>query len=148
MSQTMLTSSPVQPHSDARTQMLDPDKLEQAVATSQAFAWSLIVGLPVLGMLASVLTRLPLFAALMAGCFLLATALTCRRAIATFTGKALRLLVTARLVLVVVLGALLFCTTGVAQLSVVSAVVLWLAADRLLGRRALYDLFKAVRGAT
>jgi hypothetical protein len=45
-----------------------------------------------------------------------------------------------------VLGGLLCGTAGAAHLAVVSAVVLWLAADRLLGRRALRDLCRAVRG--
>ena len=72
-------------------------------------------------------------------------ALVCRQALVTFTGKALRLLVTARLVLILVVGALLFCTSGSAWVGVVSAVLLWLTADRLLGRRALYDLWKLVR---
>jgi hypothetical protein len=48
----------------------------------------------------------------MAGCFLLATALVCHRALIRFTSRTLRLLVAARLVLIVVLGALLFCATG------------------------------------
>jgi hypothetical protein len=94
---------------------------------------------------ASLTAGLPLFAALMAASFLLAAALVCRKAVATFTAKALRLLVAARLVLVLVLGALLFCASGSAWVAVVSAVLLWLTADRLLGRRALYDLWKAVK---
>jgi hypothetical protein len=53
--------------------------------------------------------------------------------------------VTGRLVLVLVVGALLFCTWGSAWVGVVSAVLLWLTADRLLGRRALCDLPKLVR---
>src|SRR5262245_8939629 len=109
-------------------------------------AWCVLAGLPALGLLAALFAALPLFAGLMAGCFLLATALTCQKAITTFAGQALRLLVTARVVLVVVLGGLLCGTAGAAHLAVVSAVVLWLAADRLLGRRALRDLDRAVRG--
>jgi hypothetical protein len=64
----------------------------------------------------------------------------------TFTGKTLRLLVTARLVVVLVVGALLFCAWGSAWVAIVSATLLWLVADRLLGRRALADLHKTVRG--
>jgi hypothetical protein len=112
-----------------------------------ACAWCLLAGLPALGLLAALVAALPLFAGLMAGCFLLATALTCQRAITTFVGQALRLLVTARPVLVIVLGGLLCGTTGAVHLVVVSAVVLWLAADRLLGR-PLRDLYRAVRGPT
>ncbi len=82
----------------------------------------------------------------MAACFLLATALTCRKALIAFTSRTLRLLVTARLVIVLVVGALLFCTWGSAWVAVVSATLLWLVADRLLGRRALSDLHKTVRG--
>ena len=50
-------------------------------------AWGLLAGLPALGLLAALFAALPLFAGLMAGCFLLATALTCQRAVATFTGR-------------------------------------------------------------
>jgi hypothetical protein len=112
------------------------------LARSTLGAWCL----PALGLLAALFAALPLFAVLMAGCFLLATALPCRKAVATFTRQALRLLVTARVVLVVVPGGLPCGTAGAPHLAVVSAVVLWLAADRLLGRRALRDLYRAVRG--
>jgi hypothetical protein len=95
-----------------------------------------------LGFLGALLAHLPLFAGLMAYVFLLAVALTCRRAIATFVGQTLRLLVAARLVVIATVGALLFCTSGSAWGAVVGAVLLWLVADRLLGRRALYDLWK------
>jgi len=100
---------------------------------------------PALGLLLSLAATLPLFAALMSACFLLATSLVCRKALVTFTSRTLRLLVTARLVIVLVLGALLFCTSGSAWVAVVSALLLWLTADRLLGRRALYDLWKLTR---
>src|SRR5262245_60998737 len=123
----------------------DLDRLERTLVRSEAFAWGLIVGLPALGVAASLLSGLPLFAALMAGCFLLAVASVCRKALATFTGRTLRLLVTARLVAIFVLAALLFCASGSAWAGLVSAVLLWLVADRLLGRRALYDLWKDVR---
>ena len=120
--------------------------LAQSVARSKAFPWCVLGGLPALGLLASVAAGLPLFAAFMACCFLLATALAGYRALATFTAQTLRLLVTARLVVVLVVGALLFCTSGSAWVAVVSATLLWLAADRMLGRRALSDLHKTVRG--
>jgi hypothetical protein len=61
------------------------------------------------------------------------------------SAKTLRLLVTARLVIILVVGALLLCASGSAWVGVVSAVLLWLTADRLLARRALYDLWKLVR---
>jgi hypothetical protein len=119
--------------------------LGRSVARSKAFAWCVLGGLPALGLLASVAAGLPLFAAFMACCFLLATALAGYRALATFTAQTLRLLVTARLVIVLVVAALLFGVSGHAWVGVISAVLLWLTADRLLGRRALYDLWKAVR---
>jgi hypothetical protein len=50
----------------------------------------------------------------------------------TYTGQVLRLLGTARLVLVLVVGALLLCTSGGPWVAVVRAVLLWLTADRLL----------------
>ena len=127
------------------SQSLDLDDFERRVRRSPAVACGLIFGLPAFGVVVALAAKLPLFAALMAGCFLFATALVCRKALATFTGRTLRLLVTARLVIVLVLGALLFCTSGNAWVAVVSALLLWLTADRLLGRRALYDLWKLTR---
>lgn len=124
---------------------LDLQALERTVATSKLFAWCIIAGLPALGIVATLCLKLPLFASLMAGCFLLATALVCHKAVATFTGKTLRLLVTARLVIVLVLASLLFLTTGTVWTALVSTVLLWLVADRLMGRRALYDLWKLTR---
>ena len=129
----------------AQAQQGASDPVEQAqrwLLHSPAVAGVVIVGLPVLGMLSSLL-RLALFATLMAGAFLLAAALLCRRAILTFAGTALRLLVLARLVLV--LAALLFCATGAAWMALVSALLVWLVTDRLLGRRALHDLWKGSR---
>lgn len=142
MSQLPL-SSPVP--NDKQVVSFDLDNLERTLARSSTFALSVILGLPSLGVLFSLVLGLPFFAALMAGTFLFATGLTCRKALATFTGRALRLLVTARLVVILVLAALLCCTTGSAWVAVVSAVLIWLVADRLLGRRALYDLWKLTR---
>ena len=142
MSQTDLYPSPA-PATSAGA--LDLDDLERRVQCSLAVACGLIFGLPLLGVAAVATAGLPPFAALMAGSFLFATALVCRKALATFAGRTLRLLVAARLVLVLVVGALLLCASGSAWVGVVSAVLLWLTADRLLGRRALYDLWKLVR---
>jgi len=123
----------------------DLDTLEEYALKSKSVAWCLIAGLPALGLLLSLAAALPLFAALMSACFLLATSLVCRQALVTFTSRTLRLLVTARLVLILVLGGLLFCTSGNAWVGVVSATLLWLTADRLLGRSALHDLGKLTR---
>lgn len=142
MSQLPLTPAA---SSNAPVKSVNLDTLERTLARSSVFAWCLIAGLPSVGMLASFVAGLPSFAGLMAGCFLLATALTGRKALATFTGRTLRLLVTARLVVIFILAALHFCAHGNAWTSVVSAVLLWLVADRLLGRRALYDLWKLTR---
>ena len=106
---------------------------------------TIAVAATALGFLAALYAHLPLFAGFMAYAFLLAGALVCRRAVATFAGRTLRLLVAARLVLILVVGALLYCTSGSAWSGVVTAVLLWLVADRLLGRRALYDLWKFTR---
>src|SRR4051812_7983249 len=142
MSQTA-TSSPVT--ADSQKSQLNLDDFERAVQCSPTVASGLIFGLPALGVLASLVLALPVFVALMPGCFLFATALTCRKALVTFTGRTLRLLVTARLVIVLVLGAVLLCTSGNTWVGVVSTMLLWLTADRLLGRRALYDLWKLSR---
>jgi hypothetical protein len=53
--------------------------------------------------------------------------------------------VTARLVIVMVLASLLFCTTGAVWTTLPSTLLVWLIADRLMGRRTLYDLHKLVR---
>lgn len=140
-----MTTATAAPTSNVSSNQLDLLALEKAISTSKVFAWLIIAGLPTLGIAATLLLHLPLFACLMAGCFLLATALVCHKAISTFTGKTLRLLVTARLVIVLVLASLLFMTTGTIWTGLVSSVLLWLVADRLMGRRALYDLWKLVR---
>lgn len=121
------------------------DDLERNLTRSPTVARCLIVGLPTIGILASLVFGLPLFATLMGGSFLLATALVARKALVRFTGRTLRLLVAARLMIVLVMGALLFCTSGSAWVSIVSALLLWLVSDRLLGRNALDDLGKVVR---
>ncbi len=129
----------------SRIRPLSLDDLEREVITSKTVARSLIVGLPLLGILASLFFGLPLFAALMSGCFLLATAYVCRQALVRFTGRTLRLLVACRLVIALVVGAVLFCATGAAWAGMVSALLLWLTADRLLGRHTLQDLSNSVR---
>lgn len=135
---------PAQPQSvPAQPQSLAD--LEQKLAASKSIAWCVIAGLPALGLLVSLQFGLPLFAALMSACFLLGTVLVCHKALATFAGKTLRLLVAARLVIVFVAGAVLFCAGGSAWTGFVSATLLWLVADRLLGRRALHDLWRLVR---
>ena len=126
----------------------EPDGVEQFqtwLLRSPTASRVLIVGLPALGMLASLSLALPLFGTMMAGCFLVATTLVCRRALLTFAGATLRLLVMARMVLFFVLAAMLFCSSGIAWVGLVSAVLLWLVSDRLLGRRALHDLFELCR---
>jgi hypothetical protein len=140
-----MTTSSAAPVPTSNSGQLDLHALEKAISTSRLFAWLIIAGLPALGIAAALLLHLPLFACLMAGCFLLATGLVSHKAVATFTGKTLRLLVTARLVVVLVLASLLFMTTGTAWTALVSSVLLWLVADRLMGRRALYDLWKLTR---
>lgn len=121
---------------------LNLDDFEQRIQKSPVVAVAIIVGLPLMGIVAVIMARLPLFAAMMAGGFLCPTALVCHKAMARFTGRTLRLLVAARLVLVLALAMLLFGTSGNAWVAVVSALLLWLTADRLLGRRGLYDLWK------
>ncbi len=139
------TNAPAVPTSASQPAPFSLDDLERKVTRSKVLAWVLIAGLPILGMVASCFLALPLFASLMAGCFLLAVSSVCYKALATFTGKTLRLLVAARLVVILVVGALLFFTGGGAWMCLVSATLLWLTADRLLGRRALYDLWKLTR---
>ena len=137
ISSSSLSHSSVEP--------LTLDDLERHLLQSPTVARWMVFGLPALGVLASLLAELPLFAVLMAGCFLLATALVCRRPLIRFTSHTLRLLVAARLVLILVLAALLFCATGVAWMGVVSALLLWLVADRLLGPLALRSLGNRTR---
>jgi hypothetical protein len=124
----------------------DLDDLQRHALSSPAVARGAIAGLPALGLGVSLVLGLPLFAALMALCFLLATALVCHKALVTAASRALQLLVTARLIIILVVGALLCCASGSAWMGVVSTVLLWLVADRLLGRRALHDLWNLTRG--
>jgi hypothetical protein len=139
------TTAPTLP-SATLSHQLDLQNREHSVATSKHFAFLIIAGLPAFGIIIAALSlALPLFACLMAGCFLFATALVCHKAIASFTGKTLRLLVTARLVIILVLASLLFLATGTMWTALISTVVLWLVAYRLMGRRALHDLWKLTR---
>jgi hypothetical protein len=131
---------------DALPGPIDPDALEHTLVRSRTVAHLVTTGLPALSLVTMLVAGLPLFASLMAACFLFTTGLTCLRALAAFTAKTLQLLVTARLVIVLVLGALLLCAYGSAWMAIVSAVLLWLVTDRLLGRRALTDLRRAIRG--
>src|SRR5688572_191405 len=108
----MSLSTPAAPPAPAQQPGTQPLNLEQALLRSRAFAGAVAYGLPTAGVLILAASGVPLFAALMAGCLLLATALTCYKAVATFAGKTLRLLVTARLVFVLVLGALLLVASG------------------------------------
>jgi hypothetical protein len=126
---------------------LDLEALQRAVATNKTFALCIIFGLPALGLLAALVCEIPLFAALVASGFLFGTGLVCHKAVSTFTGMLLRVLVTARLVIVLVVAGLLFFGSGCVWAGLVSALLLWLTADRLLGRRALYDLYKLTRGS-
>lgn len=121
------------------------ESVEHAMSRSPSLARCIIVGLPALGILASLVTGLPPFAAFMAASFLLATALTCGKALVMFAGGVLRLLVAARLVIILVLGALLFGATGAAWMALVSTVLLWLAAERLLGRQPMQEMRKPIR---
>lgn len=116
--------------------------LERAVATSWLLACCVIVGLPALGVAAAISLNLPSFATMMAGCFCVAVGVTCHNAVTAFAGRVLRLLVAARLVVIGVLASLLFVSTGSVWTTLVSAILTWLVADRLLGRRALVDLYK------
>jgi len=129
-----------------QAEAFDLDHLVRDVQRSRAANLALVFGLPALGVVATLVAGLAPFAALMAAGFLCAARLVLRTALLTFTGQALRLLVAARFVLVVVAGALLFCASGSAWAGVVSALVLWLTAGRLLGRRALRDLWKLAQG--
>lgn len=120
------------------------DELGDRATVSTSIAKVIVAGLPMLGLVAALFCGLPLFAAFMTGTFLMGTAVLCRKALTTFTGDVLRLLVTARFTIVLVVGALFFATHVAAWMAIVSGVLLWLAADRLLGRRALHQLWKRV----
>ena len=130
-----------------------PELLSQAYRTYgllQSFAgrWDVtvaIAGLPLAGLAAALWMNLPTFACLMSGAFLLAAGLTCHRGIAACTGEVVRLLVSARLVVVLVLASLLLVATGAVWTSLVSGVLIWLVADRLLGRATLRDLVELTR---
>jgi hypothetical protein len=113
------------------------DELERHLNRSPAVAWGVIAGLPVVGVVTSLFFGLSPFAALLTGSFLLATSFVLVRAMVRFTSQVMRLLVAARLVVALLVGALLFWADGNAWAALVSAVLFWLVADRLLGRIAL-----------
>jgi hypothetical protein len=147
MPQTV-SSSPVSTQSvPAVPSGLDLASLERGIATSPFLAKVIVVGLPLLGILAALWLHVPLFTSLVAGSFLFGAALSLHKALATFTGRLLRLLVVARLVFALVVGVLLLYTSGSVWASLVSSTLLWLVTDRLLGRRALRDLWKATQRA-
>ena len=130
------SATPQPPHNSSPA---DVGLLER-LALSKRAAGCVITFLPLAGLLTSLFFGLPVFAALMAGCLLLAAALTCGQAVVACTGQALRLLVSARLVLLLVLAALLFCATGSLWAALVSALLLWLCCERLLGRHTLHEM--------
>ena len=113
------------------------DDLERRMHASPQVAWGVIAGLPVVGVVTSLFFGLSPFAALMTGSFLLATCFVLVRSMVRFTSQAMRLLVAARLVLALLVGAVLFWADGNAWTGLASAVLFWLVADRLLGRHAL-----------
>jgi hypothetical protein len=129
---TNKSSGPTLPSAPVSHQ-LDLQSLEDSVATNKHLAFLIIAGLPAFGIFATLSLALPLFPCLMAGCFLFAAAIVCHKAVAAFTGRTLRLLATARLVIILVLAALLFLAAGILWPALVGTVVLWVAADRLLG---------------
>lgn len=138
---TTLAALPNHPTSN----QFDLQALEHGVADSKLFARCIIAGFPLLGIIATLSLGLSLFASLLAGSFMLAIGVPCHKAVSTFAGKTLRLLITARLVIVPVLTSLLFLTMGAVWTALVCTVLLWLVADRLLGQRAFDDLYKLVR---
>ncbi len=103
------------------------------------------LGLPLLGILFTATIGLPAYVIMFASGFLMATGMIAVRAIVTFVGKTLKLLVACRLVIVGILGALLMCVTAPLWPILISAVVLWLVAEKLLGKRALLGLWKRMR---
>src|SRR5436309_1817034 len=113
------------PAAVAQAAQPEPDLVDvgtQGLMSSSVVAWLLIGGLPALGLVASLSVGLPPFAALMAGAFLVATSLVCRKAILTVAGTALAILVGARLVIVFVLACLLAFTTGQVWMGLVSTI--------------------------
>lgn len=121
---------------------VDFDELEQQALLSTAVAKVIVAGLPIVGLIAVFFHGMSLLASLMSGAFLFGAVMICRRALVTFTGDVLRLLVAARFAIMIVVGALLVVTSGAHWTAFVSGVLAWLAADRLLGRRALHQLWK------
>jgi hypothetical protein len=114
--------------------------LIERLAVSKQAAGCLVTALPLVGLLLTLLVGLPVFAALLCGCLLLAVAVICQQALVACTSPRLRLLVSARLVLLLVVAALLFCISGSLWMATVSALLLWLSSDRLLGPRTLLEL--------
>ena len=116
------------------------------MTTSPAAALAVALGLTALVFVAALTAGLPLLGSTFTSGLTLVALFLFGRALVAFTGKLLRLLVLARAAVLLAVGLLLFVSTGAAWVGVVSALLLWLAADRLLGGCALRDLEWRTRG--
>lgn len=112
--------------------------------TSTVLARVVVVGLPLLSVFAAVTAEVTWLAVLLTAGFLGAAVIVCGRAALTFAGQTLRLLLAARLAIAVVIVAVLFATHGFPHDMIVSGAMSWLVADRLVGGRALVDLWRLV----
>lgn len=128
----------------SQSSQVDVDELERQIVVSPVLAKLIVAGLPVLGLFAALFHGLSAFAALVTSGFLCATVLVCRRALVTFTGEVLSLLVAARGVILIAVGLLLVVSSGASWKCVVAGLLIWLVADRLLGRLALRQLWRDV----
>jgi hypothetical protein len=115
---------------------------ERQLAGTSVVPWAIVTGLPALGILAALVGGLPLFAAFMVAVLLLGTALLCHRGLTTFAGPLLQHVVTVRVIILLVMGAFLICASEGWWMIVVSALLIWLVAERLLGQRALHELWR------
>lgn len=120
------------------------DPLLNTLLTSRAVARSVVVGMPMLGLIAAASVASTGLAMLLMAGFIAATAIVCTKALVTFTGRTLRLLLAARFAIVVTVVSLLFATAGVPHNCLVNGILAWLVADRLMGGRALLDLWRLV----
>src|SRR5690349_19149515 len=98
------TSAPASLAPSVPAQPAGPEETVRKALAGPVAAWAVVWGLPAAGVIASLTFGLPVFASLMSGCFLLAAAAVCHRAMVTFTGKALRVLVASRLVVVAIVA--------------------------------------------
>jgi hypothetical protein len=118
------------------------ENADRMMSTNKKLAWALALVLPAVCMAAALFVLLPVVGALFGLVFLTTAFLNAYRGIKRFTGKTLRLLVSGRVAVVATTAVLILGGGFGVSYMVTACAVVWLVADRLLGRLALARLEK------